>query len=74
VVKEMANLYYCSSMQTDRFPKNSRSKFKSYIDINHLNNIPDENIEVAVKSVMYENSVSYKKFYCNLNIFIWYVV
>ena len=50
-------------MQTDRFPKNSRSKFKSYIDINHLNNIPDENIEVAVKSVMYENSVSYKKFY-----------
>ncbi len=50
-------------MQTDRFPKNSRSKFKSYIDINHLNNIPDHNIEVAVKSVMYENSVSYKKFY-----------
>ena len=50
-------------MQTDRFPKNSRSKFKSYIDINHLNNIPDQNIEVAVKSVMYENSVSYKKFY-----------
>ena len=50
-------------MQTDRFPENSRSKFKSYIDINHLNNIPDQNIEVAVKSVMYENSVSFKKFY-----------
>ena len=50
-------------MQTDRFPKNSRSKFKSYIDINHLKNIPDQNIEVAVKSIMYENSVSFKKFY-----------
>ena len=50
-------------MQTDRFPKNSRSKFKSYIDINHLNNIPDQNIEVAVKSVMYDNGVSFKKFY-----------
>ena len=50
-------------MQTDRFPQNSRSKFKSYIDINHLKNIPDQNIEVAVKSVMYENTVSFKKFY-----------
>ena len=50
-------------MQTDRFPENSRSKFKSYIDINHLKNIPDQNIEVAVKSIMYENSVSYKKLY-----------
>ena len=50
-------------MQTDRFPENSRSKFKSYIDINHLKNIPDQNIEVAVKSIMYENSVSFKKFY-----------
>ena len=50
-------------MQTDRFPENSRSKFKSYVDINHLKNIPDQNIEVAVKSVMYENSVSFKKLY-----------
>ena len=50
-------------MQTDRFPDNSRSKFKSYIDINHLKNIPDQNIEVAVKSIMYENSLSYKKLY-----------
>ena len=50
-------------MQMDRFPENTRSKFKSYIDVNHLKNIPEQNIEVAVKSVMYENRVSFKKLY-----------
>lgn len=52
-------------MQTDRFPENTRSKFKSYIDINHLKNISDQNIEVAVKTIMYENSISYRKLYFN---------
>ena len=51
-------------MQTDRFPDNTRSKFKSNIDINHLKNTPDQNIEVAVKSIMYDSSISFKKFYC----------
>ena len=51
-------------MQTDRFSDNTRSKFKSYIDINHLKNTPDQNIEVAVKSIMYDSSISFKKFYC----------
>ena len=51
-------------MQTDRFPDNTRSKFKSNIDINHLKNTPDQNIEVAVKSIMYDSSTSFKKFYC----------
>ena len=50
-------------MQTDRFPENTRSKFKSYIDINHFKNIKEQNIEVAVKSVMYENKVLFKKLY-----------
>ena len=59
----MTNVYYCSSMQTDRFPENTRSKFKSNIDINHFKNISDRNIEVAVKSIMYDSSVSHKKFY-----------
>ena len=44
-------------MQTDRFPENTRSKFKSYIDINHFKNIQEQNVEVAIKSVMYENKV-----------------
>lgn len=57
----MTNIYYCSSMQIDRFPENSRSKFASYIDINHLKNIPNENIEVAIKSIIYHNTVSHKK-------------
>ena len=47
-------------MQMDRFPKNTRSKFTSYIDINHFCDIPNQNIEVAVKSIMYENKISYK--------------
>ena len=50
-------------MQTDRFPENTRSKFKSNIDINHFKNISDKNLEVAVKSIMYDSKVSHKKFY-----------
>ena len=37
------------------FPQNSRSKFESYIDINDLEYIPDNNIEAAIKSITFDN-------------------
>ena len=42
-------------MQSDMFPQNSRSKFESYIDINDLEYIPNNNIEAAIKSITFDN-------------------
>ena len=45
----MKNIFFCSSMQSDMFPQNTRSKFDSYIDVNDLEYISDNDIEAAIK-------------------------
>ena len=42
-------------MQIDLFPQNKRSKFECYIDINDLDYISNECIEVAIKSITFDN-------------------
>lgn len=51
----MKNIFYCSNAQADIFPHNTRSKFNNYVDINHLNYLPNENIEAAIKSITFDN-------------------
>ena len=42
-------------MQSDMFPQNTRSKFDSYIDVNDLEYISDNDIEAAIKSITFDN-------------------
>ena len=51
----MKNIFYCSKAQGDIFPHNTRSKFNNYVDINHLNYLPSQNIEAAIKSITFDN-------------------
>ena len=51
----MKNIFYCSNAQGDIFPHNTRSKFNNYVDINHLNYLPANNIEAAIKSITFDN-------------------
>ena len=37
------------------FPQNTRSKFDSYIDVNDLEYISDNDIEAAIKSITFDN-------------------
>ena len=55
----MKNILYCSSMQLDKHPLNSRSKFSSTIDLNNLNFLSDDSIEVAIKSIMLDTDASH---------------
>ena len=52
----MKNIFYCSNAQGDIFPHNTRSKFNNYVDINHLNYLPTNNIEAAIKSITFDNT------------------
>ena len=38
------------------FPKNTKSKFESFIDINDLDYLPNYNLEAAIKSVTFDNN------------------
>ena len=51
----MKNIFYCSNTQSDMFSHNTRSKFNSYIDINDLDYLPDQDIEAAIKSITFDN-------------------
>ena len=53
----MRAIYYCSNTQDDMFNHNTRFNFHSYIDVNHLEYIPNDNVIVAVNSVSFDNSV-----------------
>ena len=53
----MKSIYYCSSMQLDKHPQNSRSKFSSSIDISTLDYIANGPIEVGIKSVMMDVNI-----------------
>lgn len=51
----MKNIFYCSNAQSDIFPRNTRSTFDNYIDINNLNYLPDHDIEATIKSITFDN-------------------
>ena len=51
----MKNIFYCSNTQQDLFPANTRSSFESFIDINDLDYLANDNIEAGVKSITFNN-------------------
>ena len=54
----MKNIFYSSNANSDIYPNNTRSKFNTYINIHSLDYLPDENIEVAIKSITFDNTRS----------------
>ena len=50
------NIFYVSNTQTTLFPHNTRTKFDQYIDVHSLNYIKQDDIEVAVKSIAFDNN------------------
>ena len=53
------NIYYVSNVQSELFPNNKRDQFEQYIDIHNLDYIKHDNIEVAVKSISFDNKQCY---------------
>ena len=53
----MKNIIYCSNVQKHLFKLNTRSYFKNYIDIDNLDYLPDGDIEVAVKKIIFDIDV-----------------
>ena len=53
------NIFYVSNTQTELFPNNKRDHFDQYIDIHSLDYIKHDNIEVAVKSISFDNKQGY---------------
>ena len=53
----MNNIFYCSNVQLQTFKFNTRSHFKNYIDIDNLDYLPDGDIEVAVKRIIFDIDV-----------------
>lgn len=55
----MKNVYYCSSMHSDKYPSNSRSKFTSSFHEDNLEFSDDDPLEVCVKSIIFDSKVSH---------------
>ena len=49
------SIYFSSTAQGDIFPKNTRSNFEN--SLNNLDHIKDENLEVAIRSITFDNSI-----------------
>ena len=49
------NIYYASNAQPDIFSQNTRSKFENNIQKENLDYIPDDDLEVAIKSITFDN-------------------
>ena len=49
------NIYYASNAQPHIFSQNTRSKFENNIQKEHLDYIPDDDLEVAIKSITFDN-------------------
>ena len=54
----MKNLIYCSNVQKDIFKFNTRSLFQNYIDIDNLEYLPEGDIEVAVKKIIFDTDAT----------------
>ena len=68
----MKNIFYCSNAHEDIFNNNTRSNFNSYFDIHHLEYLHDDDIEVAIKSITYDDktTITIQKDYMKPNIVI----
>ena len=55
----MKNIYYCSSMHSDKYPSNSRSKFTASFHRDNLDFSDDDRLEVCVKSIIFDSKVSH---------------
>ena len=53
----MNNIFFCSNVQLQTFKFNTRSNFKNYIDIDNLDYLPDGDIEVAIKRIIFDIDV-----------------
>ena len=51
------NIYFSSNTQSELFPNNTRSKFSTYNDIDHLSYLPDGDIDIGVKSIAFDNNL-----------------
>ena len=49
------SIYYSSNGQANIFPNNSRSNFKNYL--NNLDHISDDDLEVGVRSISFDNAI-----------------
>ena len=54
----MKNLIYCSSVQKELFTFNTRSLFQNYINIDNLEYLPRDEIEVAVKKIIFDTDIT----------------
>ena len=49
------NIFYSSNAQQNIFTQNTRSNFQNDIQKEHLNYIPDDDLEVGIKSITFDN-------------------
>ena len=57
----MKTIYYISNINNNLFPDNSRSNFRNHINIADLDHLPSGRIEVALKSITFDNTrISYQ--------------
>ena len=54
----MKNIYYASIVNKGIYPTNTRGRFISYIDIHHLEYLKENNLEVAIKSITYDDKTT----------------
>ena len=52
------NIFYASNTQSELFPYNTRTQFNQYVDVHNLDYIKQDDIEVAVKSIAFDNTQS----------------
>ena len=52
------NIFYASNTQSELFPYNTRTQFDQYIDVHNLDYIKQDDIEVAIKSIAFDNTQS----------------
>ena len=52
----MRTIFYASNMQSLLFPSNSRSNFETYIHPQDLSYISNKDVEVAIKSITFDNN------------------
>ena len=52
------NIFYASNTQSELFPYNTRTQFNQYVDVHNLDYIKQDDIEVAIKSIAFDNAQS----------------
>ena len=52
------NVFYASNTQSELFPYNTRTQFNQYVDVHNLDYIKQDDIEVAIKSIAFDNTQS----------------